>query len=380
MNSMQMWSSRFKKIFLDNKFVLFLLVLLLIGLNILVFMKTSFIFTPLIVLVKTIALPIILTGVVYYLLNPIVNLLEKARIKRIYSILLLYIVIIGIITVTIVSIIPFLQAQTMSLFHNLPKYVDTVEDQIRQLTGSNFINQVQNSMNFNVSELVSKASSQATKILESTFTGVGTFLGALTEIIISIVTVPFILFYLLKDGKKLPDYLLKFFPSKMREHTHIMLHEMNHRLSSYIRGQIIVSFCIGVLLLIGYMIIGLDYALLLAIIAACTSIVPYLGPTIAITPAIVIALVTSPVMLLKLIIVWTVVQLVEGKFISPQVMGKNLHIHPITIIFVILTAGKLFNVVGIIVAIPTYAVLKVITTHLFDWFKMRSNLYKEEKV
>lgn len=202
MNSMQMWSSRFRKFFLDNKFVLFLLVLLLIGLNILVFMKTSFIFTPLIVLVKTIALPIILTGVVYYLLNPIVNLLEKARIKRIYSILLLYIVIIGIITVTIVSIIPFLQAQTMSLFHNLPKYVDTVEDQIRQLTGSNFINQVQNSMNFNVSELVSKASSQATKILESTFTGVGTFLGALTEVIISIVTVPFILFYLLKDGKK----------------------------------------------------------------------------------------------------------------------------------------------------------------------------------
>ncbi|UYO35005.1 AI-2E family transporter [Bacillus zhangzhouensis] len=380
MNSMQVWSSRFRKFFLDNKFVLFLLILLLIGLNILVFMKTSFIFTPLIVLVKTIALPIILTGVVYYLLNPIVNLLEKARIKRIYSILLLYIVIIGIITVTIVSIIPFLQAQTMSLFHNLPKYVDTVEDQIRQLTGSNFINQVQNTMNFNVSELASKASSQATKILESTFTGVGTFLGALTEIIISIVTVPFILFYLLKDGKKLPDYFLGFIPNKMREHTHIVLHEMNHRLSSYILGQIIVSFCIGFLLLIGYLIIGLDYALLLALIAACTSVVPYLGPTIAITPAIVIALVTSPVMLLKLIIVWTVVQLIEGKFISPQVMGKNLHIHPITIIFVLLTAGKLFNVVGIIVAIPTYAVLKVITTHLFDWFKMRSNLYKEEKV
>ncbi|MEI4789798.1 AI-2E family transporter [Bacillus sp. FJAT-53060] len=380
MNSMQMWSSQFRKFFLDNKFVLFLLILLLIGLNILVFTKASFIFTPLIVLIKTIALPIILTGVVYYLLNPIVNLLERFRVKRIYSILLLYIVIIGIITITIVAIIPFLQAQTMSLFHNFPKYVDTVEDQIRQLTGSNFINQVQNTMNFNVSELVSKASSQATKILESTFTGVGTFLGALTEIIISIITVPFILFYLLKDGKKLPDYFLKFIPYKLRDHTHIVLHEMNHRLSSYIRGQIIVSFCIGFLLLIGYMIIGLDYALLLAIIAACTSVVPYLGPTIAITPAIVIALVTSPVMLLKLIIVWTVVQLIEGKFISPQVMGKNLQIHPITIIFVLLTAAKLFSLVGVIVAIPTYAVLKVITTHLFDWFKMRSNLYKEEKV
>ncbi|MDR4157044.1 AI-2E family transporter, partial [Bacillus cereus] len=72
---------------------------------------------------------------------------------------------------------------------------------------------------------------------------------------------------------------------------------------------IIVSFCIGCLLFIGYMIIGLDYASLLALVAACTSIVPYLGPTIAITPAIIIALVTSPFMLVKLIIVWTVVQL-----------------------------------------------------------------------
>ena len=70
----------------------------------------------------------------------------------------------------------------MSLFHNLPKYVDTVEEQIRQLTGSNFINQAQKTMNFNVSELVSKASSQATKILESTFTGVGTFLGRLLKL------------------------------------------------------------------------------------------------------------------------------------------------------------------------------------------------------
>lgn len=89
---------------------------------------------------------------------------------------------------------------------------------------------------------------------------------------------------------------------------------------------------------------------------------------------------TSPLMLLKLVIVWTIVQLIEGKLISPQIMGKNLHIHPITIIFLLLTAGKLFGVVGIILAIPGYAVAKVITTHLFDWFKMRSHLYDEEKM
>lgn len=110
----------------------------------------------------------------------------------------------------------------------------------------------------------------------------------------------------------MPVYILKFVPTQLKEQTYTVLSEMNHRLSSYIRGQIIVSFCIGFLLFIGYLIIGLDYASLLAVIAACTSIVPYLGPTIAITPAIIIAIVTSPLMLLKLVIVWTIVQLIEG--------------------------------------------------------------------
>lgn len=379
METLQTWSGRFKRFFLDNKFVLFLLVLLLIGLNILVFTKTSFIFTPIIVLLKTISLPIILTGIVFYLLNPVVDFLERRRIRRIYSILLLYLLVIGLITITIVSIIPFLKEQIMSLIDNIPRYVDVVENQTKQLIGSNFVNQAQQTTNINISDLATKVSDQAATIVNSTFTGVGNFIGALTEIIISIVTVPFILFYLLKDGKKLPVYILKFVPTQLKEQTYTVLSEMNHRLSSYIRGQIIVSFCIGFLLFIGYLIIGLDYASLLAVIAACTSIVPYLGPTIAITPAIIIAIVTSPLMLLKLVIVWTIVQLIEGKLISPQIMGKNLHIHPITIIFLLLTAGKLFGVVGIILAIPGYAVAKVITTHLFDWFKMRSHLYDEEK-
>ena len=103
---------------------------------------------------------------------------------------------------------------------------------------------------------------------------------------------------------------------------------MSVQVGSYIQGQIIVSFCIGILLFIGYTIIGLDYSLILASIAAVTSVVPYLGPTIAISPAIIIALITSPLMLLKLAVVWTLVQFIEGHFISPNIMGKTLkYIH-----------------------------------------------------
>ncbi|PLR82807.1 AI-2E family transporter [Bacillus canaveralius] len=366
----------FRRFVLNNRFVLFLLILLLIGLNILVYMKVSFIFTPIVVLLKTVLLPIIMTAVVYYLLNPIVDFLEKFKIKRVYSILMLFLIIIGVLTILIVSVIPFLRDQVLSLIYSFPQYARDVESMTKQILGSEFVNQAQRTLNINVADLSNNLSRQATTLIENTWTGIGSFVGAVKDFILAVITLPFILFYLLKDGDKLPKYIRSLLPVSLRKQTATVMQEMNNQISSYIRGQIIVSFCIGILLFIGFLTIGLDYASLLALIAAFTSIVPYLGPAIAITPALIIAIVTSPFMLLKLIIVWTIVQLIEGKFISPQIMGRNLHIHPITIIFVILTAGNLFGVVGILLAVPGYAILKVIITHLFEWFKHRSNLYE----
>ncbi|MWV45640.1 AI-2E family transporter [Paenibacillus sp. HJL G12] len=379
-NSSVNWASRFKRFFLNNRFVLFLLVLLLIGVNIMVLSKISFIFHPVIVLLKTIVLPIILTGIVYYLLNPIVDFLEKHKVGRIQSILMLYVFIIGIIAVLLTLVIPVIREQITDLVSNFPEYSEMVRIQFEHLMGSKLVNQFQDSINFDPQEVIRTISQKATLFLNKTWTGIGGFVGNLIEVVLSIVTVPFILFYLLKDGKKLPGFIQSFVPTRLRGETNRVMSEMNHQISSYIRGQIIVSFCIGALLFIGYIIIGLKYSLILAVIAAFTSVVPYLGPAIAITPALIVALVTSPIMLLKMVIVWTVVQLIEGKFISPQVMGKTLKIHPITIIFVILTSGNLFGIVGILLAVPGYAVLKVVVSHIYQWFKIRSRLYETEPV
>ncbi|GIP41043.1 UPF0118 membrane protein YubA [Paenibacillus sp. J31TS4] len=371
-------TDRFKWLFLNNRFVLFLLILLLIGLNIWVLNKIPFVFLPFIVLVKTVLLPLILTGIVYYLLNPLVDRLERRGVKRGYAILLLYLLIACILTVVIMTVIPLIQKQVVSLMQNVPKYIEEIQEQFEEMTGSTIIAQLQQAIHLDSTDWMSTVTERVTTILKTAGTSIGGFLGALTETLLAIVTVPFILFYLLKDGKKLPRYILAFVPVSLRRQTNRVMTEMNHQISSYIRGQIIVSFCIGFLLYIGYLIIGLDYSLVLAIIAACTSVVPYLGPAIAITPALIVAIVTSPVMLLKMIVIWTIVQLIEGKFISPQIMGKTLEIHPVTIIFVILTAGNLFGIVGIILAVPGYAVLKVICTHLFHWFKIRSHLYDDD--
>lgn len=378
MERLQVWPERFKRFFLNNKFVVFLLVLLLIGLNILIFAKVPFIFKPLSVLFRTVALPLLLSGIAYYLLNPLVDRLEKhAKLKRAYGIVILYLLIAGIITLILLTVIPIIRSQLLGLIDNFPRYSQQIQDQFMNVTGSEFFGQIQQNIGIGMDfkDITGKVTSWVTSFLNNALNGVGSFVGALTEVVLSVVTTPFILFYLLRDGKRLPDYILKFIPVRLRPQTKEVMTEMNGKVASYIRGQIIVSFCIGVLLYIGYLIIGLDYSLVLAIAAACTAVVPYLGPAIAITPALIVALVTSPFMLVKMVIVWTAVQLIEGKFISPQIMGKSLKVHPITIIFVILFAGKMFGIVGIILAVPGYAVLKVVVTHLFEWFQLQSGLY-----
>ncbi|EDE9649627.1 AI-2E family transporter [Listeria monocytogenes] len=370
--------TKFKQFFIENKFVLGLLIFLLVALDIYVLTKIAFIFDPLMVILKTVAAPIILAGISYYLFNPIIDWLEKHKWKRGWAIALLYLVIIGLLILLFSFVIPAVKDQIVSLFKSFPGYWDQITQKFDEFSRSSLFDQLKDKLNTNMSDIMKTLSTKGTSVINSAISSIGSIVGTVTEVVLAIVTTPLVLFYLLKDGKKLPDFLLKMLPVNGRAHTRQVLGEANHQISSYIRGQIIVSLCIGILLFIGYLIIGLPYALTLAIIAACTSIVPYLGPAIAITPAIIIAIVTSPWLLIKLIIVWCVVQLLEGKFISPQVMGKTLKVHPITILFVILVAGNLFGVLGVVFAVPGYAVLKVIVTHVFIWFKRISGLYGEQ--
>ncbi|HAA7070568.1 TPA_asm: AI-2E family transporter [Listeria monocytogenes] len=370
--------TKFKQFFIENKFVLGLLIFLLVALDIYVLTKIAFIFDPLMVILKTVAAPIILAGISYYLFNPIIDWLEKHKWKRGWAIALLYLVIIGLLILLFSFVIPAVKDQIVSLFKSFPGYWDQITQKFDEFSRSSLFDQLKDKLNTNMSDIMKTLSTKGTSVINSAISSIGSIVGTVTEVVLAIVTTPLVLFYLLKDGKKLPDFLLKMLPVNGRAHTRQVLGEANHQISSYIRGQIIVSLCIGILLFIGYLIIGLPYALTLAIIAACTSIVPYLGPAIAITPAIIIVIVTSPWLLIKLIIVWCVVQLLEGKFISPQVMGKTLKVHPITILFVILVAGNLFGVLGVIFAVPGYAVLKVIVTHVFIWFKRISGLYGEQ--
>ncbi|MDI2588950.1 MULTISPECIES: AI-2E family transporter [unclassified Psychrobacillus] len=363
-----------------NTFFTFILILL-IGLIIMVYGEVSFIFSPLTIFLGNVVLPVILAVIAYYLLRPILRLIEKIKIPRVWGILIIFLALIGLITLLVFLVVPFLKSQSTRLVEELPVYLIQLLNSLDSFLRTSFVADYYLEIEKEAMQVLKNVPAEVGELFQNAIssiaTGITSVLGAVTSFVLSIILVPFILFYLLKDGEELPKFVIRVFPPRMREDFHSVFRSIDNQISAYIQGQILVSICIGFMIFIGFTIIGMEYALLLGVIAMVTSVVPYLGPVIAITPAVIIALVSSdPLMLVKLAIVWTVVQLVEGKFISPQIMGKSLHVHPITIIFVLITSGALFGVPGVILGIPGYAILKVIVAHFYTLFKKRYNRYE----
>ena len=381
------FSTRFIR-FLGGKNLLFLLIItLLLGCIILIFDKIDFIFQPIRVLFEVVILPGVLGIILYYLLRPFLRLLMRWKVPRIWAIVIIFVGLIGVITTLILLVFPFLRDQFTNLLQEFPIYIMALVDDIVAFINNSRINEYLANANIDYNEMLTNISDNLTTTVKDTATafasnvatGVTGFVSALTGIVLSLVIVPFILFYLLWEGEKMPHFILRLFPPRMRKFVNDVMVDMDNQISSYIQGQILVSICIGIMVTIGFLIIKLPYALILGGLAMVTSVVPYLGPVIAITPALIIAIVNDPLMVIYVGVVWTIVQLIEGKFISPQIMGKSLSIHPITIIFVLLTAGSLFGVVGVILGIPAYALLKVLVQHFYQLFKQRYNKFQVDR-
>ncbi|HCZ0507805.1 TPA: cell elongation protein CozEb [Staphylococcus aureus] len=374
-NFLKFTESRYMKFVGGNDLVFSLIALVLLGIVIFIFEKVSYVFDPFIIVFKTIAAPIIVSLILFYLFNPIVNMMERYRIPRVAGISIIYLAVVGVITLIVNLLIPIIGSQVDSLVKNSPQYLEKLINSIDKIANNTFFSSYYSQINDRLNSLPKKIPSMLSEFTDGFGSKIATFAETIANIGVVIVTTPFVLFFMLKDGHHFKEFSTNIMPPKFRKDFHDLLEKMSVQVGSYIQGQIIVSFCIGILLFIGYSVIGLKYSLVLASIAAVTSVVPYLGPTIAISPAIVIAAITSPWMLLKLAVVWTLVQFVEGHFISPNIMGKTLKIHPLTIIFILLCAGKLLGIVGVILGIPGYAILKVLVTHLFQLFKRRYNRF-----
>lgn len=373
--------SWFFKWFLNNKLVSVLSVILLMLLIILVASKVTFIFRPIEEFFITIGLPVIVSAILFYLLNPIVNLAErKFKMSRTVTIFLLFILVILLITWGVFNLIPTVQSQMLSLIKNTPQYWSSMSRSILNYLEQMKVDNLAQKLNEMNQDIYHMLTSFGKNVLSQGFSGFSSVISVIVNVFITIVTVPFILFYLLRDGKQILPSILKIIPPKFRKDTAEVLTDINKQLSSYIRGQITIAFLVGIIYMIGFSICGFKYSVVMGVVAGFLNIIPYLGSWMTMIPVVIIALVTAgPIMVVKVIVVHFIEQIIESRLLQPIVIGGTMEIHPLTIIAVILTSAKLFGVVGVIVGIPIYAIIKVIVTHIFYWYRNVSDLYNNNQ-
>lgn len=370
--------SWFFKWFLNKKLPVVLLNVLLTLLIILLMTKLAWLLQPIQSLLTIIGLPVIIAAVLYYLTNPLIDWLEnKWHLNRVLAITILFIAIIGLIAWGIATLIPVIQSQTTSLIKYWPDYWQNIQKQTMQWFNDSSFKSIQKQLNDINTDVLGSLSDKLNKMVSSTVSHIGTAVGVVTNIVIAIVTMPFILFFMLKDGHRLKAYLMHFFPNRVRATTGQVLHEINGQVSQYIRGQLTVAFWVAIMFTAGYWIVGMKYALTLGILAGILNLIPYLGSFLAMVPSVIIALFISPLMLVKVLIVFAIEQTLEGRLVSPLVLGSKMAMYPVTTIIVLLASGKLFGLAGVILGIPVYAIIKILVSHLFDWFRTVSGLYND---
>ena len=316
-------------------------------------------------------------GILFYMVKPIQDFLVKKGVHKSIAILLNFILLIVLLLAAIFSFIPIVEKQLRELVTQLPIYYRIISEQVERVVQSNTFSAVQEQLNGINMDFIQSLGTRVNGLLNVTFSGIGNVVGAVGEFMIGIITMPILLFYLLQDGEKILPGILKVFPTRTRKRMSIVLTEMNQQISSYIRGQLTVAIAVAIMFSIGYAIIGLPYGVTIAILAGALNVIPYVGSFFGILPALIVGFVISPWMFVQVFIVFVIEQTLEGRIVSPLILGNSLQIHPVTILVVLLSTGKIFGLVGLLLGVPGYAVLKVIVTHIFDWYKEYSGLYKE---
>jgi predicted PurR-regulated permease PerM len=311
----------------------------------------TFIFKPLVVLAETFFFPILLSGLFYFMLAPLVNKLYKHRVPKTLSILIIYALAGGLIALVVILLGPVLYREIADIIENSPVFINDLQEKLMSIQNSLIFQRLINAGAYSPETLAASFSEYLGSSLTSIGNNIMSFTVFVTNFVIGLVLVPFILFYMLKDGTQIPIFITRSIPKQHTNDALNILKDMHEILGNYIKGQITVSLIVGLLLYIGYLIIRLDYALLLAVVALITNIVPFIGPIIGSIPALIIALLSSPLSALYTLILIIVVQQVESLYISPKIMGSKLSIHPVSIIFIILFAGRFAGFWGIILAV-----------------------------
>lgn len=327
--------------------ILVLLIVFLIG-------QVDFFLAPFKKFIAVLFIPVLISLLLYYMLRPLVRLAIRFKFPLVLAILSVFVVFLVFFSLIATYAGSIIVDQFNLLIDDIPQITETVREKAEELIkNENFTSLFTG----RIQEQFTTYAQKAFPVVKDNILGA---ISAVTSIASVLLTVPFMVFYLLKDDRAFYMRLSNIIPKRYRREVTDIIKETDKTMSTYVIGQAIIALILGTLTFIGYLIIGIKYAFILAFFVMITSFIPMFGTIIGVIPALLLGIAVNPFMAVKVLIVAVIVQQIEGNFVSPNVIGKRLDIHPLTVIIIFLGAAALYGFIGMLIAVPAYAVIKVL--------------------
>lgn len=318
--------------------------------------------------------PLFIGIAIAWLFNPIVKWFEKHKIKRIFGVLFVYIVLLGAIGLMIGSLVPILYDEIVSFASSIPSMVTGFES-----TLTKFLNKFNGIDGINSEVIREKIFSNIevygnnlSDTLPATLLSVGkTIISGVSDFVVGLI----IGFFLLLSFDSVNDSLAGLVPKRHKKSMKELTDSVDKSLKNYVAGVLIDAVVILFICLVAFTLVGLRAPLLFAIFCAITNVIPYIGPYIGAVPALIVAFSTSPTVGLLTLVSIVVIQFFEGNFLQEYLMSKTTKLHPVTIIIGLLVFGHYFGMLGMIISTPLIAVCK----ELFKFMDKKYNFFDRDE-
>lgn len=307
-------------------------------------------------------------------MNPLLCYIEgKFKLKRLWNILIVYIVLLFFITLIITIFAPKVVIGLRNLFKEIPGYIETTEEYFNTHTINFGILDrfgVTDYLYENLANIIDQITATLNPLLNKTIVQLIDITSAITSTLTDFVLGLVISVYMLMDKelfkKQIKALMYALFPPARAEHIINIGRESNEIFSSFLIGKIIDSTIIGILCFIGLVMLRTPYALVLSTIVGVTNMIPYFGPFIGMIPATVITLFYSPIKALWVLIFIFLLQQFDGLYLGPKILGMHVGLSPFWIITAVLIGGGLAGVMGMLIAVPIVAVIKTMLQRYID--------------
>ncbi|MCK5476141.1 MAG: AI-2E family transporter [Candidatus Pacebacteria bacterium] len=297
------------------------------------------------------------------IMNPAVDKMQKKKIPRVAGAASLFLSAFVLIGILIYIVAPPLAKEVGTLSSNFPMYLENAGLDYSMISSQDIT--IDGSFDYKISEPFQNILFEASKVLKdmtsNIVVGILGFLGGILTVILIFV----ISFYLVVEKNGVEKFVRTLIPAEFRPQALRVINKIEIKLGKWFMGQLFLGLIVGLLSFVGLTILGVPYALVLAIIAGSMELIPYIGPTLSSIPAIIIAFTISPLLAVLVFALYFIIQQLENYLIVPKVMEKSVGLHPVVIIIAMLIGGQVAGVLGIILAIPVTTITSIILEDIY---------------